>query len=60
MVLRHKKGCVPDVDDLRELIMDKAHGSLYLILRGATNIYCDLRDIYRWNGMKKGHYGFCL
>ncbi|WMV24600.1 hypothetical protein MTR67_017985 [Solanum verrucosum] len=46
--------CVPNVDELREQILAEAHGSWYSIHQGATKIYCDLREVYCWNGMKKG------
>ena len=53
-VLRYQRRlCVPDVDGLRDKIMDKAHGYRYSIHRGATKMYHDLRDIYWMNGMKR-------
>ena len=36
--------CVPDVDELRKEIMEKAH---------FTKMYHDLKDTYWWNGMKR-------
>ncbi|WMV58293.1 hypothetical protein MTR67_051678 [Solanum verrucosum] len=45
--------CVPNVDDLRDQIFSDAHSSRYSIHLGATKMYCDLREIYWWNGMKK-------
>ncbi|WMV37440.1 hypothetical protein MTR67_030825, partial [Solanum verrucosum] len=52
-VLRHQRRlCVPDVDGLRETILEEAHGSRYSIHPGATKMYRDLREIYWWNGMK--------
>ncbi|WMV50717.1 hypothetical protein MTR67_044102 [Solanum verrucosum] len=38
--------CVPDVDGLREKILDEAHGSRYSIQPRATKMYRDLREIY--------------
>ncbi|XP_070045454.1 uncharacterized protein [Nicotiana tomentosiformis] len=35
--------CVPNVDGLRETILEKAHSSRYSIHPGATKIYRDLR-----------------
>ncbi|WMV54613.1 hypothetical protein MTR67_047998 [Solanum verrucosum] len=53
-VLRHQgRLCVPDVDGLREKILEEAHGSRYSIHPGATKMYHDLREIYWWNGMKR-------
>ena len=45
--------CVPDVDELRKEIMEKAHFSAYSIHLGSTKIYHDLKDTYWWNGMKR-------
>ncbi|WMV45381.1 hypothetical protein MTR67_038766 [Solanum verrucosum] len=53
-VLRHQgRLCVPNVDGLRETILEEAHGSRYSIHPGATKMYRDLREIYWWNGMKR-------
>ncbi|XP_055822073.1 uncharacterized protein LOC129890566 [Solanum dulcamara] len=38
--------CVPNVDGLRELILDEPHSSRYLIHPGSINMYCDLREVY--------------
>ncbi|KAH0778029.1 hypothetical protein KY290_009440 [Solanum tuberosum] len=46
--------CVPMVDGLQEKIMDEAHSSRYSIHPGSTKMYRDLREVYWWNGMKKG------
>ena len=45
--------CVPDVDELRDRILEEAHGSHYLIHPGSTKMYHDLREIYSWEEMKK-------
>ncbi|WMV31865.1 hypothetical protein MTR67_025250 [Solanum verrucosum] len=34
--------------------MDEAHSSRYSIHPGSTKMYRDLREVYWWNGMKKG------
>ena len=47
--------CVPRVDGLHERIMEEAHSSKYFIYPGSTKMYSDLRDIYWWEDMKKGH-----
>ncbi|WMV30081.1 hypothetical protein MTR67_023466, partial [Solanum verrucosum] len=53
-VLRHQgRLCVPDVDGLRETIVEEAHGSRYSIHPGATKVYRELREIYWWNEMKR-------
>ena len=38
--------CVPDVDGLREQILEKAHSSRYSIHPIATKMYRDLREVY--------------
>jgi len=38
--------CVPNVDGLRELILEEAHRSRYSIHPGATKMYQDLRQHY--------------
>ncbi|XP_049373445.1 uncharacterized protein LOC125838428 [Solanum verrucosum] len=45
--------CVPMVDGLQERIMEEAHSFRYSIHPGSTKMYCDLREVYWWNGMKK-------
>nr|GEX98510.1 putative reverse transcriptase domain-containing protein [Tanacetum cinerariifolium] len=44
---------VPLKGDVRTLIMDEAYKSKYSIHPGADKMYYDLRDRYRWPGMKK-------
>ncbi|WMV40704.1 hypothetical protein MTR67_034089 [Solanum verrucosum] len=41
------------VDELQERIMEEAHSFRYSIHPGSTKMYCDLREVYWWNGMKK-------
>ena len=38
--------CVPDVDGLRDQILEEAHGSRYSIHPGSTKMYHDLREIF--------------
>ena len=44
---------MPNIDDLRPNIIVEAHGSRYYIYPGSTNIYHDLKEIYRWEGLKR-------
>ncbi|GJV97660.1 putative reverse transcriptase domain-containing protein [Tanacetum coccineum] len=44
---------VPLVGDVRITIMDEAHNSKYSVHPGADKMYCDLRDMYWWPGMKR-------
>ncbi|XP_070050734.1 uncharacterized protein [Nicotiana tomentosiformis] len=45
--------CVPNVDGLRDLILEEAHSSHYSIHPGATKMYHDLKQHYYWRSMKK-------
>ena len=59
VVLRHHGILrVPDVDGLRELTMEVAHGSRYSIHPGATKMYHDIQETYWWNGMKRDIINF--
>ena len=51
--------CVPDVDDLRGKVFEKAHGSRYSIHLGATKMYRDLRERYWWDGLKRTYCNLC-
>ncbi|GJV56731.1 putative reverse transcriptase domain-containing protein [Tanacetum coccineum] len=44
---------VPLKGEVRTLIMDEAHKSMYSLHPGADKMYYDLRDRYWWPGMKK-------
>ncbi|XP_070050729.1 uncharacterized protein [Nicotiana tomentosiformis] len=55
--------CVPNMDELRELIIEAAHSSWYSIRPGTTKMYQDLRQHYWWRRMKKdivAHVAWCL
>ncbi|XP_070049750.1 uncharacterized protein [Nicotiana tomentosiformis] len=45
--------CVPNVDVLRERIMNEAHTSMYFVHPGSTKMYHDLKEVYWWNDMKR-------
>ncbi|GKD11759.1 putative reverse transcriptase domain-containing protein, partial [Tanacetum coccineum] len=44
---------ISSVGDVRKLIMDEAHTSIYSVHPGADKMYYDLRDLYWWPGMKR-------
>lgn len=48
----------PDVDGLREKILEEAHGMGYSINLGTTKMCQFLRDVYWWNIFKKYIAGF--
>jgi hypothetical protein len=45
--------CVPDVKEIRELILREAQDSAYSIHPGSTKMYCDLKSIFWWYGMNR-------
>ena len=45
--------CVPDVDDLRNRVLEESYGSRYSIHPGYTKMYRDLREVYWWDGLKR-------
>ena len=45
--------CVPDVDDLRKLIMEEAHCSAYAMHLRSTKMYLTIKENYWWLGMKR-------
>ena len=53
-VLRYQgRLCVPNVDGLRNQILEEAHGSRYSIHLGSTMMNHDLRKVFQWEGLKK-------
>ncbi|GKF48574.1 putative reverse transcriptase domain-containing protein [Tanacetum coccineum] len=44
---------VPLVGCVRMIIMDEAHKTRYYVHLGADKMYHNLRDMYRWPGMKR-------
>ncbi|WMV23779.1 hypothetical protein MTR67_017164 [Solanum verrucosum] len=55
--------CVPDVNDLRQTLLEKAHSSRYSVHPRSTKMYQDLHQLYWWEGMKKdmvNHVTRCL
>nr|GEV44677.1 hypothetical protein [Tanacetum cinerariifolium] len=48
-----KERVKPKRGEVRTLIMDEAHKLKYSVHPGADKMYYDLRDRYRWPGMKK-------
>ncbi|XP_070036660.1 uncharacterized protein [Nicotiana tomentosiformis] len=55
--------CVPNVDELRELILERGHSLRYFIHPGAVKMYRNLRKHYWWRRMKKDnveYVAWCL
>ena len=45
--------CVPDIKDLRKLIMEEAHCLAYAMHLSSTKMYQTIKENYWWSGMKK-------
>jgi hypothetical protein len=45
--------CIPEVKEIRELILREAHDSTYSIHLGSTKMYHDLKSRYWWYEMKR-------
>ena len=45
--------CGDRVDGIQERILEEVHSSRYSIHSGSTKMYCDLREVYFWECMKK-------
>ena len=45
--------CVLDVEELRKMIMEEAHCSVYAMHPGSTKIYRTIKENYWWSGMKR-------
>ena len=44
--------CIPNIDDLRNWILEEAHRSRYLIHPGSTKMYHDLSGVFLWDGFE--------
>ncbi|XP_070025489.1 uncharacterized protein [Nicotiana sylvestris] len=58
VVRMHGWICVPNVDELRELILEEAHSLRYSIHPGAAKMYQYLRQHYWWRRRNKDIMGF--
>ena len=47
------KMCIPNVDDLREAIMEETHCSAYTMHSGNTKMYQTIKKNYWWSDMKR-------
>jgi hypothetical protein len=54
--------CVPEIEQLHQLILREAHDSAYSIHPGSTKMYQDLKEKYWWYGLKRDvatHVALC-
>jgi hypothetical protein len=54
----HRRICVPDVPELKRMIMEEGHRSGLSIHPRVTKMYQDLRKLFWWPGMKRQIYEF--
>ncbi|MCI43207.1 hypothetical protein A2U01_0064444, partial [Trifolium medium] len=53
-VMRYRgRVCVPNVPELKKIIMDEGHKSGLSIHPGVTKMYQDLKKLFWWPGMKR-------
>ncbi|MCI29287.1 retrotransposon protein, partial [Trifolium medium] len=53
-IMRYRgRVCVPDVPELKKMILEEGHRSGLSIHPGVTKMYQDLRKLFWWPGMKK-------
>ena len=45
--------CVPNDDELKKSILEKAHSGYFAMHSGSTKMYQDLKTSYWWSGMKR-------
>jgi hypothetical protein len=45
--------CVPNIDELKQLILKEAHDTPYSIHPGGTKMYQDMKEQFWWHGMKR-------
>jgi hypothetical protein len=53
MILLRDRVCVPNDDEIKDLILKESHNSQYSVHPGATKMYQDMRKSFWWPGMKR-------
>ena len=53
MLTMRGRACVLDVDDLRKMIMEETHYSVYIMHPGSTKMYRTIKENYWWSSMKR-------
>jgi hypothetical protein len=49
----HDRICVPDIPEIKELILKEAHETPSSIHPGSTKMYMDLKELFWWNNIKR-------
>jgi hypothetical protein len=45
--------CVPNIPEIKEIMLKEAHQTPYSIHPGSTEMYMDLKEMFWWNNMKR-------
>ncbi|GAB2278011.1 hypothetical protein Dimus_039264 [Dionaea muscipula] len=45
--------CVPNIDEIKQVLLDEAHRTKFAAHPGSTKMYRNLRGLYWWNRMKR-------
>ena len=53
MLIMKDRIYVPDMEDLKKMIMEEAHCLAYAMHPGSTKIYRTIKENYWWSGIKK-------
>ena len=53
MLVMKGRICVPNVDDLKRVIIEETHCSIYAMYPGNTKMYQTIKENYWWSGMKR-------
>ena len=53
MLMLDNRVCVPNVNNLRQRILQEAHYAPYSVHPKATKMYHDIKTTYWWSGLKK-------
>ena len=48
-----KRICVPEVKAIHDVVLQEAHESAYSIHPESTKMYLDIKEKYRWYGLKR-------
>ena len=53
MLTMNGRVCVLDMEDLRKMIMEETHCSVYAMHLGSIKMYRTIKENYWWSGMKR-------
>ena len=53
MLTLRGRAYMPDIGDLKKMIMEEAHCFAYAMHLGSTKMYCTIKENYWWSGIKR-------